>query len=256
VAPLLDVSNVTKRFGGLVAVDDVSFTVAPGEIVGILGPNGAGKTTLFNVLTGFLAPDAGSIAFQGRPLRRRRPHQMVDIGISRTFQLARPFHQLTVQENVAVACLSPRGAAHCRKLGTTPSGRARALLEQVGLGSRHGDPVETLSYGDLRRLEIARALATSPSLLLLDEPFAGLMAGEIEPIARLIRQLNEEGLVILLIEHKLHAFMKLVERVIAMNFGRIIASGSPAAVVNEPTVIEAYMGTRATFREVDGHGAP
>ena len=154
-----------------------------------------------------------------------------------------------------VACLSPRGKAHRRKIGATPAERADELLEQVGLRDRRSDPVETLSYGDLRRLEIARSLATSPSLLLLDEPFAGLMAGEIEPITELIVRLNEQGLVIMIIEHKLHAFMKLVERVIAMNFGRVIATGAPKEVVNNPIVIEAYMGTQNDTQGASYNGA-
>jgi branched-chain amino acid transport system ATP-binding protein len=235
---LLEVDGVTKRFGGLTAVKSASFTLQKGELTGILGPNGAGKTTLFNILTGFMAPTTGSIAFNGEPLRQLAPYRIVNRGMARTFQLTRPFVGMNLLENVLVACLSPR--AHGDK---DKEERARHLLDQVGLGGRGSEPVETLPYGDLRRLEIARALATRPDLLLLDEPFAGLGSSEIEPLAQLIRRLHrEENLTILLIEHKLREFMALVSRVIAMNFGEIIAVGPPDEIVRNPKVIEAYIG--------------
>ncbi|MDB5505002.1 MAG: hypothetical protein JWR89_4904 [Tardiphaga sp.] len=235
---LLEVDGVTKRFGGLTAVKSASFTLQKGELTGILGPNGAGKTTLFNILTGFMAPTTGSIAFNGEPLRQLAPYKIVNRGMARTFQLTRPFVGMNLLENVLVACLSPR--AHGDK---DKEERARHLLDQVGLGGRGSEPVETLPYGDLRRLEIARALATRPDLLLLDEPFAGLGSSEIEPLAQLIRRLHrEENLTILLIEHKLREFMALVSRVIAMNFGEIIAVGPPDEIVRNPKVIEAYIG--------------
>ncbi len=237
---LLEVAGLEKRFGGLVAVEAFSMTVAPQEIVGFLGPNGAGKTTLFNLLTGFIAPDRGRVLFEGVDLVGRAPHAIVDRGLARTFQLARPFQQLTVAENVAVACLSPR--ARRQAAGVPYMQRARALLDQVGLGARGDDPVEILPYGDLRRLEIARALATGPRLLLLDEPFAGLGEGEIDPLADLIRALHRDGLTILIIEHRLRIFMQLVRRIVAIDFGRIIAEGPPDAVVNDARVIEAYLG--------------
>ncbi|MGH7003429.1 MAG: ABC transporter ATP-binding protein [Alphaproteobacteria bacterium] len=237
---LLEVSDLGKSFGGLVAVDAFSIKVMPQEIVGFLGPNGAGKTTLFNMLTGFIEPDRGRVLFDGADLAGRRTYDIVNRGVARTFQLARPFQQLTVAENVAVACLSPRARQHAA--GTPFMLRARMLLEQVGLGARHADPVEILPYGDLRRLEIARALATRPRLLLLDEPFAGLAESEIEPLADLIRALHRDGLTILIIEHRLRIFMQLVRRIIAIDFGRIIAEGSPQHVVNDPRVIEAYLG--------------
>jgi branched-chain amino acid transport system ATP-binding protein len=240
VTALLEVRGLVKRFGGLVAVEDFSMSVAPREIVGFLGPNGAGKTTLFNLLTGFIAPDHGSVLFAGADLVGRPPHAIVDRGLARTFQLARPFQQLTVAENVAVACLSPRARRNAQ--GRPFMQRALALLEQVGLGARAEDAVEILPYGDLRRLEIARALATCPDLLLLDEPFAGLAEGEIEPLAEVIRALHGEGLTILIIEHRLRIFMQLVRRIIAIDFGRIIAEGTPEQVVAEPRVIEAYLG--------------
>ncbi|HEX6957329.1 MAG TPA: ABC transporter ATP-binding protein [Ferrovibrio sp.] len=237
-APLLEVSGLRKRFGGLVAVNNVSFSVKHGEIVGILGPNGAGKTTMFNLLTGFIPPDAGSINFDGKDLRGLPPYRIVNQGVARTFQLTRPFLGMSVLENVLVACLSPRSR---QKQGS--SERAKLILEQVGLGEKAQQPVEVLPYGDLRRLEIARALATKPRLLLLDEPFAGLGSSEIGPLAQLIRKLHgEENLTILIIEHKLREFMALVSRVIAVDFGEVIAEGSPSEIVRHPRVVEAYIG--------------
>jgi branched-chain amino acid transport system ATP-binding protein len=234
---LLSVRDLDKRFGGLHAVKNVSLDVAQGEIVGILGPNGAGKTTLYNLLTGFIRADRGSAEFNGRPILGMRPHRVVELGIARTFQLCRPFVGLTVFENVLVGGLGPRGQSADREA------RARQLLQDTGLAAKADFPSEQLSYGDLRRLEIARALATEPSLLLLDEPFAGLGAGEIESVSALIRQLHrEKGLTIMLIEHKLREFMKLVSRVIAIDFGEIIGIDTPEQIVKNPRVIEAYIG--------------
>jgi branched-chain amino acid transport system ATP-binding protein len=238
MSALLEVRGVTKRFGGLTAVKDVSFTLDPSEITGILGPNGAGKTTLFNLLTGFIAADAGSMLFDGHRLRGLPPYRIVQLGLARTFQLCRPLVGMSVQENVMVGCL---GAGRHARQGAAP--RALELLGMVGLEDRAHMPAELLPYGDLRRLEIARALATGPSLLLLDEPFAGLGNAEIEPLSRLIRTLHRERSVsILIIEHRLREFMKLVTRVIAMDFGEVIAMGEPDAIVRDPKVIEAYIG--------------
>ncbi|QUS42283.1 ABC transporter ATP-binding protein [Tardiphaga alba] len=235
---LLKVSGVTKRFGGLTAVKNASFTLKKGDFTGILGPNGAGKTTLFNILTGFMPPTSGTIHFNGELVRELAPYKVVNRGMARTFQLTRPFIGMNLLENVLVACMSPRASIDKDK-----EERARHLLAQVGLGGRDKEPVETLPYGDLRRLEIARALATRPDLLLLDEPFAGLGSSEIEQLAQLIRRLHrEENLTILLIEHKLREFMALVSRVIAMNFGEIIAVGPPEEIVKNEKVIEAYIG--------------
>ncbi|MFH0299137.1 ABC transporter ATP-binding protein [Bradyrhizobium sp. 31Argb] len=238
MSAILEVKDLSKRFGGLTATKNVSFSLEPGELTGILGPNGAGKTTLFNLLTGFIAADTGSVLFEGQELRGLAPHKIVNRGVARTFQLTRPFLGMTVLENVVVACLSPRAReAHDKEA------RAQELLDQVGLGVKAREPVETLPYGDLRRLEIARALATKPDLLLLDEPFAGLGSSEIEPLAQLIKRLHrEQKLTILLIEHKLREFMALVSRVIAIDFGEIIAIAPPAEIVRNPRVIEAYIG--------------
>lgn len=239
---LLDVANLNKHFGGLHAVRNVSFQVRAGEIVGILGPNGAGKTTLYNLLTGFIPPDPGArVVFDGYDVLGRPPHRIAALGISRTFQLCRPFLGLTVLENVVVGGL---GAG--RRDGAELEKRALRLLERVGLAGREQLRVDVLSYGDQRRLEIARALAARPRLLLLDEPFAGLGSAEMADLSALIRQVHaDEGLTVLLIEHKLREFMSLVERVIALDFGEIIAEGPPAEIVRNPAVIEAYIGRDA-----------
>jgi branched-chain amino acid transport system ATP-binding protein len=234
---LLDVKQLNKRFGGLHAVRDVNLQVRRGEIVGILGPNGAGKTTLFNLLTGFIPTDEGTVNFQGRSILGMKPHRIVNLGVARTFQLCRPFVGMSVIENVLVGSLGPRVA------DVDLGARALHLLTEVGLAEKADTPSELLSYGDLRRLEIARALATDPDLLLLDEPFAGLGSAEIESISALIRKLHaEKNLTILLIEHKLREFMQLVSRVVALDFGEVIAEGSSAEIVSHPRVIEAYIG--------------
>lgn len=234
---LLDVKQLNKRFGGLHAVRDVNLQVRRGEIVGILGPNGAGKTTLFNLLTGFIPTDDGTVNFQGRSILGMKPHRIVNLGVARTFQLCRPFVGMSVIENVLVGSLGPRVT------DVDLGARAMHLLSEVGLAEKADTPSELLSYGDLRRLEIARALATDPELLLLDEPFAGLGSAEIESLSALIRKLHaEKNLTILLIEHKLREFMQLVSRVVALDFGEVIAEGVPAEIVSHPRVIEAYIG--------------
>jgi len=249
---LLEVRNLNKHFGGLHAVKNVSFDIARGEVVGILGPNGAGKTTLYNLLTGFIPPDAGaSIQFQGQSILGQAPHRIAGLGISRTFQLCRPFIGLSVLENVLVGAL---GAGGQDRHGLDE--RARALLQRVGLAGKEKVPVEVLSYGDQRRLEIARALAARPALLLLDEPFAGLGSGEIDDLSALIRQVHaDEGLTVMLIEHKLREFMRLVDRVIALDFGEVIAEGTPEAIVQHPAVIEAYIGRDNPIAAEPSHAA-
>jgi len=252
MAALMDVRKLNKHFGGLHAVRNVSFSVERGEIVGVLGPNGAGKTTLFNLLTGFIAPDAGaSIVFDGRSLIGLAPHRIAGLGVSRTFQLCRPFIGMSVLENVVVGALGSK-----RDRGSDLEARATTLLARVGLAGKERVSVEALSYGDQRRLEIARALAARPPLLLLDEPFAGLGSSESADLSALIRQVHaDEGLSVVLIEHKLREFMRLVERVIALDFGEVIAQGTPEEIVRHPAVIEAYIGRDDASRMEPSHAA-
>jgi branched-chain amino acid transport system ATP-binding protein len=241
---LLDATGLSRRFGGVQAVRDVSFVIAIGEITAIMGANGAGKTTLFNLLTGFVKADRGEIRFDGKRLTGLTPDRIVNVGCVRTFQLCRPFAGMSVVENVMVGCLAPR--VRFQKM---PRSRALRILEWVGLEGKSSLQTHALSHGDLRRLEIARALATEPRLLLLDEPFAGLGADEAGRLAALIRQLHcGHELTVLIIEHKLRELMALATRVIVMDFGEIIADGEPASVVLEPRVIAAYIG-----RSEDAH---
>ena len=237
----LEVVTLSINFGGLYAVSDLGFTVEREEIVGIIGPNGAGKTTLFNLLTGFLVPTTGDVIFKGKSMVRRKPHEIVDHGISRTFQLVRPFQQMTVLDNVMVPHLSPKKKKKNKSRAENQRQSAR-ILDQVGLGDKMHLLAADLSHGDLRRLELARALAAEPELLLLDEPFSGLASREIEVLLKLIRGVSEGGLTIIIIEHKLRELMKLVKRVITLNFGKKIADGTPQEIARNEAVIKAYLG--------------
>jgi branched-chain amino acid transport system ATP-binding protein len=232
----LDVTGLGKRFGGLQAVGGLDLSMVEGEMLGMIGPNGAGKTTVFNLLSGFLAPDAGEIRFRGRSLHGLKPHQICRFGLARTFQIVRPFPQLSVVDNVRVAALV-RHPAMADALAA-----ARAVVERVGLGARRGEPAAGLTLADRKRLELARALATEPSLLLLDEVMAGLHATEIDALVRLIGAINAGGVSVLLIEHNMRAVMSLSHRIVVLSFGEKIAEGPPRAVAADRRVIEAYLG--------------
>ncbi|MEM1551496.1 MAG: ABC transporter ATP-binding protein [Candidatus Bathyarchaeia archaeon] len=238
---LLEVKNLTKRFGGLIAVNNVSFNVDEGEILGIIGPNGAGKTTLFNLITGYLKPDFGKVIFKGEDITGQPPNKIANKGMVRTFQIVRPFRHLPTIANVLVAINSPRGRKRIEWV-KTPERKAMEMLEDVGLSDLMLEPAENLSHGDLKRLEMARAMALEPELLLLDEPFGGLNPVETEYMIKTIQRLHLDGHTMVIVEHKLHALMRLVKRVIVMHYGEIIAEGTPEEIAQNKKVIEVYLG--------------
>jgi branched-chain amino acid transport system ATP-binding protein len=238
---LLEVDAITKRFRGLTALTQVSFEVARGELLLVIGPNGAGKTTLFNVITGFAAPDEGHVMLGGQAITGLSPHAIVGRGLARTFQIPRPFKSLTVAETVDLARPSKMGTI-AGALGNGGRGIAGQVLERVQLWERRDEPASTLSQGDLKLLEVARALATNPTLLLLDEPYAGLGPTEMARLTRVIVELHAAGITLVIIEHKLRELMKLAQRVVVLNYGEKIGDGSPTDVSRDPRILQAYMG--------------
>jgi ABC-type branched-subunit amino acid transport system ATPase component len=237
---LLQVEGLTRAFGGLVAVDGLSFTVTEGEILGLLGPNGSGKTTAFNLIAGALPTDAGRVVFSGRDITRAPAHRRARAGIARTFQLIRPLPHLSALDNVLVARLYGRGTA--RAVGSARDECLR-YLDLVGLAAKAATRAANLTLAERKRLELARALATDPRILLLDEPLGGLATSEVDVTLNLFRQIRAGGVTLVIVEHNVLAMRTICERVIVLNYGRQVAEGKPDEVLARPEVIQVYLGT-------------
>jgi branched-chain amino acid transport system ATP-binding protein len=250
--PFLEIEAVHKGFGGLSAITDVSFSMGREEVLGLIGPNGAGKTTLLRLITAILKPDSGTIRFKGKEIVGLKTWNIVNMGIACTFQNMRPFKRLPIIANVMVSCLSPR-AMKSGEWVKRIEAKAMDALEFAGISDMALEKASTLSQGDLKRLEVARAIATEPELLLLDEPFGGLSPAETELMAQSIKRLHKggrfgrlhsEGPAMIIVEHKLQQLMKIVDRIIVLDFGTVIADGKPGEIVTNKKVIEAYLGER------------
>ncbi len=247
---LLEIANLTKTFGGLRAINNAGFHIERHEIVGLIGPNGAGKTTVLRLIMGILKPDAGSIRFKGTSIKGLKTWDIVNMGIACTFQNMRPFRRLPIIANVMVSCLCPRAMKRGEWVKRIEA-KAMDALEFAGISDMALEKASTLSQGDLKRLEVARAIATEPELLLLDEPFGGLSPAETDLMAKSVKRLHKggrfgrlhsEGPAMVIVEHKLQQLMKIADRILVLNFGTLIADGKPEEVVRNPQVIEAYFG--------------
>ena len=246
----LEIDGLTKTFGGLKAVDNITFNLRRDEIIGLIGPNGAGKTTLLRLIMGILKSDIGSIKFKGEKINKKKTWDIVNLGIAGTFQNMRPFRRMPIAANVMVSCLCPRAMKRGEWVKRIEA-KAMDALEFAGISDMALEKASTLSQGDLKRLEVARAIATEPELLLLDEPFGGLSPAETELMGKSMKRLHKggrfgrlhsEGPAMIIIEHKLQQLMKIVDRIIVLNYGVIIADGTPEEVVNNREVIESYLG--------------
>lgn len=240
---ILEIAKLSKAFGGLQAVMDFDLTVKEGDLIGLIGPNGAGKTTIFNLMTGFIPADTGEVRLRDRKITHLKPYQIVNLGMARTFQLVDIFKEMTVLENVMVPCFSHRAKAK-RSDGAKPWRVAMGFLEEMGLADRFNELAMNLAFGELRLLDITRAMATNPDILLLDEPFSGLDVEDAAVLSQAIRRMHAKGQTMIIIEHRLRDMLKLVERVVAIVFGQKIAEGNPSEIMNEEKVVKAYLGER------------